>query len=87
MFNNCSNFELVSPKSNFDSVKNTDLNNNFKYIPIKFLSTFETFLSRIWCGCLDSNIQQVGYDHWGWITGEGNIKPRWTAIPQASKAC
>ena len=37
--------------------------------------------------CLDSNIQQVGHDDWEWITDEGNIKPRWATIPQASKAC
>ena len=44
-------------------------------------------LFSIWCSCLDSNIQKVGYKEWGWITNKENIKPRWTTIPQASKAC
>ena len=58
---------LSSPKSNLDFVENSDLNNNFKDIPIKFPFQLWNFLFRIWYSCLDSNIQQIGYDHWGWL--------------------
>ena len=52
-----------------------------------FQFSFETFLFSIWCSCLDSNIQQIGCGEWGWIKDERNIKPRWTTMPQVSKAC
>ena len=54
---------------------------------LKFLSSFDTLLFSIWCSCLDMNTQQVGYEDWGWITDEENIKPRWTTVPHVLKGC
>ena len=47
-----------------------------KIFQSKFLSSFENFYLAYGVVALIRDMQQVGYCEWGWITDEGNIKPR-----------
>ena len=44
-------------------------------------------VSNIWISCLDAYHPEPDFNKWGWRLEDGYLAPRWTTLPDASKAC